>query len=169
MKCNPIKRRRYGETQQWSWSKHKCVGAVWWGFQIWTGCSVVPLPLPRLQSQRMHAASHPLLWRSLDCCVPGDVRVFASVYTSPDEGAHQTLQKMFGHHTSPLWVTVINKPKQQGGSDCGVFAVCTRLAFGEDPLKIICQARMRDYLLKCFEENLTRFLYNIPCIICFLL
>ena len=87
-------------------------------------------------------------------CVPGEVRVFDSVCTSLDDGTHQTIQSMFGHHTSPFRVTVVNKPKQQGGSDCAI-AVCTCLAFGEDPSKmIICQAEMRDHLLKCFEEKL---------------
>ena len=90
-------------------------------------------------------------------CVPGEVKVFDSVYTSLDDGTNQTIQRMFGCYTSPLRVTVVNKPKQQGGNDCGIFAiaVCTCLAFGEDPSKmIVCQAGMRDHLLKCFEENM---------------
>ena len=94
-------------------------------------------------------------------CVPGEIKVFDSVYTSLDDGTHQTIQRMFGCHTSPLRVTVVNKPKQQGGSNCGVFAiaVCICLAFGEDSSKMIVrQAGMRDHFLKCFEENmLTQF------------
>jgi len=83
--------------------------------------------------------------------------VFDSVYTSLDKGTHQIIQRMFASHTSPLRVTVVNEPKQEGGSDCGLFAiaVCTGLAFGEDPSKmVIRQAGMRDHLLKCFEEKL---------------
>ena len=64
---------------------------------------------------------------------------------------------MFGTHTGPLRVTVVNAPKQQGGSDCGVFAIVVSicLAFGEDPTKIVIdQARMRDSLMKFFSEKM---------------
>ena len=90
-------------------------------------------------------------------CNPGEVRVFDSVYASLDDGTHETVERMFGGHTGFLRVTTMNVPKQQGGKDCGVFAiaVCTCLAFGGDPSKmVICQAGMRDHLLKCFEEKL---------------
>ena len=111
--------------------------------------------------QVIHSRGNHWVVASTIQCVPGEVKVFDSVYTSLDDGTNQTIQRMFGCYTSPLRVTVVNKPKQQGGNDCGVFAiaVCTCLAFGEDPSKmIVCQAGMRDHLLKCFEENmLTQF------------
>ena len=34
----------------------------------WVAVNLVPVPLPRLQNQHMHAASNPLPWQSLDCC-----------------------------------------------------------------------------------------------------
>ena len=89
-------------------------------------------------------------------CNPGEVRVFDSVYATLDDGTYETVQRMFGGRTS-YRVTTTNVPKQQGGTDCGVFAiaVCTCIAFGGDPSQmVICQAGMRDHLLKCFEEKL---------------
>ena len=94
-------------------------------------------------------------------CDPGEIRVYDSVYTSLDDRTHQIVQSLFSSHGSLLRVTTVNTPKQQGGSDCGVFAIAvsTCLAFGGDPTKmVICQARMRDHLLKCFEVKvLTEF------------
>ncbi len=93
-------------------------------------------------------------------CPPGEVKVYDSVYASVDDGTLRTVQSMFGSHTG-LQMTAVNAPKQQGGSDCGVFAIAvsTCLAFGGDPAKkVICQSRVRDHLLKCFEEKvLTQF------------
>ena len=59
--------------------------------------------------------------------VPGEVRVFDWVYTSRDDGTYQTIQRWFGCHTSPFQVTIVNKPKQQEGSDCGVFSIASSL------------------------------------------
>ena len=90
-------------------------------------------------------------------CDLGEVRVFDSVYASQDDETHQTIQIMFGNNTSLLQVSTVNALKQQGGNDCGVFAIAisTCLAFGGDPTKmVICQARMRDHLLQCFEDKL---------------
>jgi len=78
------------------------------------------------------------------------------VYATLDDGTYETVQRMFGGRTS-FRVTTRNVTKQQGGTDCGVFAiaVCACIAFGGDPLQmVICQAGMRDHLLKCFEEKL---------------
>ena len=64
---------------------------------------------------------------------------------------------MFGNNTNLLQVSTVNALKQQGGNDCGVFAIAisTCLAFGGDPTKmVICQARMRDHLLQYFEDKL---------------
>jgi len=77
------------------------------------------------------------------------------VYASLDDGGtHETTQRVFGGCTSFLQVTTMNEPKQQGETDCGVFAVavCTCLAFGGK--MVVCQDRMRDHLLKCFEKKL---------------
>ena len=67
-------------------------------------------------------------------CNPGEVRVFDSVYATLDDGTYETVQRMFGGRTS-FQVTTMNVPKQQGGTDCGVFAIaaCTCIAFGGDP------------------------------------
>ena len=127
--------------------------------------NLVPVLLLKLLSQLMHACMLQLIHsRGQHCivaittqCVPGEVRAFDTVHISLDDETHQTIQRMFSHHTSPLRVTVVNKPKQQGGSDCDVFAivVCTCLALGEDPSTMItCKARIMDHLLKCFEEEL---------------
>ena len=83
--------------------------------------------------------------------------MYDSVYASLDDMTHQIIRRMFGTHTGPLRVTVVNAPKQQGGSDCGVFAIVVSicLAFGGDPTKIvIAQARMRDCLMKFFSEKM---------------
>ena len=71
-----------------------------------------------------------------------------------DSSLDDMTQQIIGTHTSPLRVTVVNAPKQQGGSDCGVFAIIC-LAFGGDPTKIVIgQARMRDRLMMFFSEKM---------------
>ena len=78
--------------------------------------------------------------------------MFDSVYALLDGGTHQIVQRMFGSCTSIFRVTVVNPPKQQGG--VFAIAVATCLALGEDPTKMVFgQARMRDNLMKCFDEN----------------
>ncbi len=88
-------------------------------------------------------------------CPPGEVKVYDSVYASVDNGTLCTVQSMFGSHTG-LQVTAVNAPKQQGGSDCGVFAIAvsTCLAFGGVPAQMmICQSRMRDHFLSVLRRK----------------
>ena len=82
-------------------------------------------------------------------CNPGNVRVYASL----DDGTHETVQRVFGGCTSFLQVTTMNEPKQQGGTDCGVFAiaVCTCFAFGGK--MVICQDRMRTTFWNVLRRN----------------
>ena len=64
---------------------------------------------------------------------------------------------LFGTRTCLLPVTVVNAPKQQGGSDCGMFVIVVSLclAFSGYPTKtVIGQARIRDRLMKFFSEKM---------------
>ena len=77
------------------------------------------------------------------------VLVYDSWYTKWDESALSILQTQF--HCSPSNIHVLkNVQKQQGGRECGLYAIAnaTSIALG---LKIVYnEAQMRQHLVDCF-------------------
>ena len=81
------------------------------------------------------------------------------MYSSTDEGTMKILKQMFGVKVE---VQVGEGPKQDGTTDCGLFAIatCVSLANGGIIPKKFDQSKMREHLVECFENfNLIPF----PC------
>lgn len=85
-------------------------------------------------------------------CLPGEVMVFDSLYSSVDPPTHNLLKQLFG---VDMKVKFEKYPQQAGGRDCGVFAIaiCTSLANAIHPCRSsFKQDAVRHHLLKCFES-----------------
>ena len=93
---------------------------------------VVSRSIPSVASnflQIIHTRGNHRILASTICCQPGEVKVFDSLYTSVNEATMKLLSTLFGKDAKVILETV---QKQQGSSDCGVFAIaiCTSLAHG---------------------------------------
>ena len=89
-------------------------------------------------------------------CIPGEVKIYDSIYDSLDTGTLQVVKRLF-NNGKEMKVTMVNgAPKQAGSTDCGAFAiaVATCLAFQGDPERMMLhQQTIRSHLLKCFESK----------------
>ena len=89
-------------------------------------------------------------------CIPGEVKIYDSIYDSLDTGTLQVVKRLF-NNGKEMKVTMVNgAPKQAGSTDCGAFAiaVATCLAFQGDPERMVLhQQTIRSHLLKCFESK----------------
>ena len=76
--------------------------------------------------------------------------VFDSLYTS----VHKNIILSIFESNEKLKITIPKMSKQDGVSDCGIFAIApaTSLAFGSTPVQLR-QSSMREHLLKCFEDG----------------
>lgn len=77
--------------------------------------------------------------------------VYDSLYSTIDEATEKTLKQMFGAKAD---IEVRNGPKQDGTTDCGLFAIATCISLASDgilPTKFD-QGTMRRHLVKCFEK-----------------
>lgn len=81
-----------------------------------------------------------------------DVIVFDSVYHSLDSATKDVIANLF----LPDTTKIVESQKQEGGRDCGLFAIATvtAIAHGYDPSKMkFDQTAMRNHLVKCFTEK----------------
>ena len=79
------------------------------------------------------------------------VTVYDSLYSTIDEPTEKTLKKMFG---AKVEIKVVDGPKQDGTTDCGLFAIATCVSLASDvtlPTKFD-QSTMRKHLVECFEK-----------------
>ncbi len=86
-------------------------------------------------------------------CADGEVNVYDSVYSKVDGATQQVILNLFHPRTT---IKVVNAQKQEGGADCGLFALANAaaIAHGVDPTTIrFKQEAMRAHLAKCFKEN----------------
>ena len=92
--------------------------------------------------------NHWIVVSSLRC--PTRVQVFDSMFSSIDEMTRNMLTQLFGEESS---IEMGDGPKQNGGSDCGVFVIATStsLAHGCYPHDFKYE-QMRVHLVKCFEN-----------------
>ena len=77
--------------------------------------------------------------------------VYDSLYSSIDEATVKILKQMFG---AKVEVEVRDGPKQDGTSDCGLFAIATCVSIASSgilPTKFD-QSKMRRHLIECFEQ-----------------
>ena len=82
-----------------------------------------------------------------------DVLVFDSVYCQLDSATKDIIENLFLPDTIKV---VQGMQKQEGGRDCGVFAIATitAIAHGYDPTKMkFDQMAIRNHLVKCFTEK----------------
>ena len=84
-----------------------------------------------------------------------------SVYESLDTETLKVVKRLFGNENELTVSMVSGAPRQQGSTNCGIFAiaVATCLAFDGDPTKMMLhQTIMRSELLKRFRsKQLTEF------------
>ena len=94
--------------------------------------------------------------------ISGKVVVYESLYSTVNESLKRQLAYVYEglcNGDGSLNVTVVLQQRQRGASDCGLFAIANSvaLATGVDPSTIHWdQSKMRDHLLKCFEEQKIR-------------
>lgn len=78
---------------------------------------------------------------------------FDSVYRHLDSVTKDVIENLFLPRTTKI---VEGMQKQEGGRDCGLFAIATitAIAHGYDPTKMkFDQTAMRNHLAKCFSEK----------------
>ena len=81
------------------------------------------------------------------------VMVYDSVYQNIDSGTECVIKNLFGHS---LTIHMVHIPKQDGGQDCGVFAIAiaTALAYGMNVATLkFNQVAMRPHLIQCIESK----------------
>ena len=85
------------------------------------------------------------------------INVYDALYKSIDKDTKQAILNMF-KKVGRVKINSINMQTQQGGTDCGVFAIAIT-GYGDDPAKLTFQQEnLREHLLKCLEAgNLTVF------------
>ena len=108
-----------------------------------------PIPAGASSLQILHIRGNHWIVASTIGCQTGEVRLFGSIYKSIDRSTMASVSLVFGKAVS---VFLEPSQQQQGGSDCGVFAIatCTALAHGITPL--FKQEKMRQHLVQCFEN-----------------
>ena len=79
------------------------------------------------------------------------VIVYDSIYSSIDQATIKILKQMFGVKAE---VQVGEGPKQDGTSDCGLFAIATCVSLASSGIlpKKFDQSKMREHLVECFEN-----------------
>lgn len=88
----------------------------------------------------------------------GKISVYDTMYSNIDEETKKLICSVTNCEADIALETV---QKQEGGQDCGVFAIaiCTSLLFGAYPIKLkFAQAILRSHLVSCFVDmNITQF------------
>lgn len=103
--------------------------------------------------QIIHTRGNDWIVASTIGCLPNEVMVFDSLYSSIDQPTLDLLKQLFGEDVK---VKLEKCPQQTGVRDCGVFAVAvsTLLANLLQPSQSqFNQESMRDHLLECFESH----------------
>ena len=109
---------------------------------------------PKDQLQVIHSRGNHWIVASTVGCT-GEVLVYDSLYSTLDTATRDVIANLF--HSST--VKMLKCQKQEGGKDCGLFAIAYATAIRVDPTSVkLNQAAMRSHLIKCFEEeNLSLF------------
>ena len=111
-----------------------------------------PIPAGARALQILHLRANHWIVASTIGCEPGEVRFFDSLYKSIDTETMELVSLCFGKDVS---VSSEASQQQQGGSNCGLFAIatCTELAHGITGTPQFKQPMMRQNLIQCFENN----------------
>ena len=82
--------------------------------------------------------------------------MIASPHTQLDPNHFVYSWQPSSEHQSQFQICFVDVQRQNGGSDCGLFAICfvTALCGGQDPhLQTFEQTKMREHLKQCFVLN----------------
>ena len=89
-------------------------------------------------------------------CVSDEVKVYCSAHLTPSPQCIKTISLYYRTSLKQLTLRVMNVSKQQGGVDCGLFAIAyaTTLLNGMDPVNVVfTQARMRQHVIAALEAG----------------
>ena len=92
--------------------------------------------------------NHWIVGSTIDCD-DKEVCIYDSLFASLDCSTKKLMLQLFGEDVHTIMRSC---PKQEGGNDCGLFAIaiCTALAYGIE-LTTFNQPAMRNHLLMCFK------------------
>ena len=110
--------------------------------------------LPAGSVQIIHnSRRHHWLVATTKNCTRNEVKIYDSLYKSPDAEVRRIIKNLFQTTSNPSFI-MLKMQKQEGNHDCGVFAiaVATSLAHSTDPVHFQ-QDQMRSHLHRCFENN----------------
>ena len=90
------------------------------------------------------------MWQQPWTRTHAEVFIYDSIYESVDKATLDTMKQLFGD----ISVKVAGGPKQEGVTDCGLFAIatCVALANGQQPYNYL-QSCMRSHLINCIENG----------------
>ena len=89
-------------------------------------------------------------------CKPSTVQVYDSLGGRLPKGSLKLVADLMQTKAKTLSIEFVDVQKQEGGSDCGLFALAfiASICNGDDPTKLVYdQSSMRNHLLKCIEQG----------------
>ena len=89
-------------------------------------------------------------------CKDGEVRVFVSLFTNCDKESEAVIRGLYQGDTENLKIIMSRCQKQNGGKDCGLFAIAfaVALVFNQPTSKLkFSQQKMRFHLVECFTKQ----------------
>ena len=104
--------------------------------------------------QILHTGNHH--WLTVEGVTPSLVKVYDSLNDSTSITTQLQIASILCCEASSMYVEVQNTQFQNGGSDCGLFAVAyaTDLCHGNNPASVrYYQHKLRPHLVKCLESN----------------
>jgi len=89
-------------------------------------------------------------------CDKEAVNVYDSLYPSVNEETETIIARLLFSASANIQINMMNVSKQQGTTDCGIYAIATltALAFGSDPSQMVFdQTALRPHLQQCFDKG----------------
>ena len=114
--------------------------------KIVIGCTANTIQVIHCQKRR-HWITVSTKW-----CKAGQLNVYDTAFDKLDSQSRRLVKTMFSLKSADS-ICMVPVQKQQGGSDCGAFALATMtsIAFNENPSEInYRQDKLREHLLECF-------------------
>ncbi len=89
-------------------------------------------------------------------CKPDEVDVYDSLYATPCYTLKEQVAAILRSPAERITLRMVNMQRQNGGADCGLFAVSTAVSLrhGEDPAAHVKeQSQMREHFICCLENR----------------
>ena len=110
----------------------------------------------RIQIIHCESRRHWILATTVNCKCD-NVKVYDSLFHYLDKNSLRIVENCFRFGNEVPQVKMMQRRKQQGGTDCGVYAIiafAVALAFGANPgRQNFKQAMMRAHLVRCFKSK----------------